>query len=138
MGTWGRGLFDNDSAADFMMDLEEAGDIRQLIESTFEEALEEEYLDSDSGCLVVVAAAYVDRQLNGTIYSDEDSDEPLSIDLFPENSPSTDLRDLKGIAVQALTRVLGEHSELNELWLENEEEYPTWRKEVADLLNRLS
>ena len=115
-----------------------AGDIRQLIESTFEEALEEEYLDSDSGCLVVVTAAYVDRQLNGTIYSDEDSDEPLSIDLFPENSPSTELRDLKGIAVQALTRVLGENSELNELWLENEEEYPTWRKEVADLLNRLS
>lgn len=138
MGTWGTGLFDNDAAADFMMDLEEANDVRSICESVFQEALESDYLESDLGSNVIVAAAYVDRQVNGTVFSEKDAEEPLAIDLFPDSHPHTDLRDLKPLARKALTRVLSQDSELMELWQENEEDFPVWKDEVAALMGRLA
>jgi len=47
------------------------------------------------------------------------------------------LCDLKVNAVHALQKVIGENSELNELWAENEELYPKWRQTILDLIERL-
>lgn len=41
-------------------------------------------------------------------------------------------------AVQKVDRVVAEHSELDELWKENEAEYPQWRASVLDLRARLA
>jgi hypothetical protein len=41
------------------------------------------------------------------------------------------------IAVAKIDRVLAAHSELDELWKENEADYPTWRAGVDDLRSRL-
>lgn len=62
----------------------------------------------------------------------------LDVDSFPERNPNIDLSDLKEKAVIALEKLLGEDSELNELWRENEEAYPSWRQGIEQLIERLN
>ena len=44
---------------------------------------------------------------------------------------------LKKDVTTALDRLLGENSELNELWNENEELYPMWKNLIVQLKKRL-
>ncbi len=138
MGAWGHGHFEDDSAWDFMDEIEEADDPKEVINTALDAAIETEYLESDDGNAVIVAATYVDRQQNGTIFSSPDRDEPLSVDTFPDRHPDVDFADLKNKAIQALQRLLGDDSELNELWAENEELYPAWKQGIEALILRLS
>ena len=41
-------------------------------------------------------------------------------------------------AISALQSLTGEHSELNDLWRENEADYPQWLAHVVQLRDRLS
>ncbi|MEZ0612113.1 DUF4259 domain-containing protein [Fibrella sp. WM1] len=138
MGAWGHGYFEDDSALDFMADIEDAKNPKKLIKNAFENAVKADYLEADEGNAVIVAAAYVDRQLNGTMFSKVNQDEPLAVDTFPERHSNVDFSDLKEKAVKALNRVLDDDSELNELWAENESEYPAWRQSIEDLIERLN
>jgi len=137
MGTWGLGYFDDDSALDFMADVEESANPKAVLKNAFDKALEADYLESDEGSAVIVAATYLDRQLNGTKFSAEDRDEPLEVDTFPDRHPEINLSDLREKAVIALSKVLNENSELHELWRENEEDYPAWKNNVEALILRL-
>jgi hypothetical protein len=137
MGAWGHGHFEDDSALDFMGDVEESSNPKKIIDGAFDTALSAEYIDADDGNAVIVAATYIDRQLNGTKFSYDDQREPLDVDTFPERHPDIDFSDLKKKSVLALKRILTEDSELNELWRENEEDYPSWRQGVEQLIHRL-
>ena len=68
MGAWGHGHFEDDTAWDFMDEIEEAADPKEVINAALDAAIETEYLESDMGNAVIVAATYVDRQQNGTIF----------------------------------------------------------------------
>ncbi len=138
MGAWGHGYFENDTAFDFMADIEESNNPKQIIENALDTAIESDYLDSDEGDAVIIAAIYIDRYINGTKYSSEDSDEPLDVDTFPDRNPNINLQDLKQKAIEALNKVINDESELNELWAENEEDYPDCRKGVEVLIQRLT
>jgi hypothetical protein len=48
-----------------------------------------------------------------------------------------DTAPLIPLAIRKVDRVLAENSELNELWLENEVDYPAWKAGVLDLRSRL-
>ena len=48
-----------------------------------------------------------------------------------------DLTPLKQKAIQAIDSVLSHHSELNELWAENEELYTSWRNDKLGIQKRL-
>lgn len=137
MGAWGYGYFEDDAAFDFMAEVEESGNPKGVLRRAFDTATDSDYVESDEGSAVIVAAAYVDRQLNGTRFSSADQQEPLSVDTFPDRNPEQDFSDLRERAVQALAKVLEDDSELNELWAENEEDYPAWRQGVEQLLHRL-
>ncbi|WP_162056495.1 DUF4259 domain-containing protein [Pontibacter pamirensis] len=137
MGAWGYGYFEDDAAFDFMAEVEESGNPKNVLKRAFDTAIDSDYLESDEGNAVIVAAAYVDRQLNGTRFSSADQEEPLSVDTFPDRNPQQDLSDLRDKALQALSKVLEDDSELNELWAENEEDYPAWREGVKQLIYRL-
>ncbi len=137
MGAWGHGHFENDTALDFMADIEDSADPKAAITAALEEALQGGYLDSDIGASALVAAAYVDRQVNGTRYSEEGSEEPLEVDTFPERYPHVDLSNLRAKALTAVKRVLQDDSELNELWAEAEDDYPAWKQEVQRLIHNL-
>lgn len=138
MGTWGTGYFEDDSALDFMNDIEQSTDPKRMIVKAFDTAIKSDYIESDEGTAVIVSAAYVDRQVNGTRFTLENNGEPFEVDTFPDRHPEQDFLDLKGKAVSALARILGENSEINELWAENDEEYPAWRDGVQQLMARLS
>ena len=66
------------------------------------------------------------------------TDEPLDVDTFPDRHPEIDFRELRSNAVLALNKVLDDKSELNELWAENEEDYPSWRQGIEKLIQRLN
>ena len=137
MGAWGHGYFEDDSALDFMIDIEEAENPKEVISNALKIGVEAEYLETDEGNAIIVAATYIDRQLNGTKYSEPETDEPLDVDTFPDRHPEIDFRELRSNAVLALNKVLDDKSELNELWAENEEDYPSWRQGIEKLIQRL-
>jgi hypothetical protein len=134
MGAWDIGIFDNDTAADWAVNLSHSTGL-SLIEETIDAALAagDEYLDADLACEVLAAADVVAR-LRGcwgarTIYSEPADRWVDSVTLeVPES--------LIERALSAVDRVLAPNSELDELFAESEE-YEGWRAVVADLQQRI-
>ncbi len=123
MGAWGLKTFENDDASDWLYDLEESNDL-----SVIEEALDIEsgYLESPDGCNVLAAAEVILALLGKPRLG------------FPENAArwvnnhkSLDPTPLKRSAVNAITCVLSDESELKELWQESEE-FDEWKKDVNE------
>ncbi|MFF3754049.1 DUF4259 domain-containing protein [Streptomyces sp. NPDC002018] len=133
MGTWDTGHFDNDTAADFAADLDEATEAGRtdLVRAALLRAIAaEEYLDSDEAVVAVAAAALVAEQCPGgppveTVYG---PDEPLP--RFPE--------ELRVLAVRALDRVTADRSELRDLWAEADGEAGAWQRGTAELRTALA
>ena len=136
MGAWGTGYFEDDGAFDFMDEIESSDKPKETVATAFRGAIAADYLETDEANAVIVAAAYVDRYVNGTTFSAPDDDDPLDVDSFPERRPDQDLSGLTGIAVQALQKVIGENSELKELW-EETDEFEAWQGGVVQLIGRL-
>ncbi|MFF2957772.1 DUF4259 domain-containing protein [Streptomyces sp. NPDC057963] len=110
MGTWDIGHFDNDTAADFsgrIDDTPEAGR-EAVIRNALTLAIGATYLESDEGGIAVAAAALVASQCPGG--------EPVTTAYGPDKPLPVLATDLRPLAVKALDAVLGENSELRELW----------------------
>ena len=135
MGAWGPGIFDDDTAYDFVGILQDSDDPVQDFKTFFETAVEADYLEYDDAHAVTVSAAYMDMILNNTSYQSEDEESLLA---FRNTHKNLGVASLKPLAVKALHKVVSEKSELNELWSENEELYPDWKKNIKDLTARLS
>lgn len=134
MGAWDYGIFDDDSACDISLDIQDMEDPKDFLRTSFEHALVAEYLEYDECHAVTVSAAYTDHILNGTPYPEEEE----NMAQFKTKFPDLLLDDLKPLAVSALEVVIGNRSELNELWSENEALYPTWKQHIQSLIIRLS
>ncbi|GAA1040087.1 hypothetical protein GCM10009557_60380 [Virgisporangium ochraceum] len=133
MGTWDVGPFDNDTAADWCGDLDEAAPeqrealIRDVLTRVAEHG--EEYLDSDDAVEAIAAAAIVSSQLPGgtpieTAYAP---------DFLLEGGRVEVAADIPAIAVRALDRIVGDDSEWRELWAEAEESYPRALASVREI-----
>lgn len=133
MGAWGMGVFDDDSALDFLGELAEAKDPLSLMNHSFESASASKYLEYDSAQSVLVSAAAIDALLNGTQHT-ADVEE---LDAWLQRNRNLNVSSLKVPAVAAIRRVLSEGSELHELWSENAKDYPTWRGGIEALAARL-
>lgn len=133
MGAWDTGPFDNDTAADWCGDLNEAdaGLRVDLIRSTLETAATDpDYLDHDDAAPAIAAAAIVAASLPGgtPIRSTNAPDFLLGGEaLFL--SP-----DLPALAVRALDRIVGDDSEWSSLWEGN----PAAFEQVARLRSVLA
>lgn len=110
MGTWDTGHFDNDTAADFSGTIDDAPEAGRaaVIRDALVVAIEADYLDSDEGAPAVAAAALVASQCPGG--------EPVTTAYGPDKPLPVLPTDLRPLAVKALDAVLGENSELRELW----------------------
>ncbi|MCM2390234.1 DUF4259 domain-containing protein [Streptomyces albipurpureus] len=127
MGTWDIGHFDNDTAADFGHNVDDAPSQKRA--DVLSDALRRTiattgFLDSDEGAEAVAAAALIAAQCPGgepitTAYGPKEPLPPLPVELRP-------------LAVEALDRVLGEESELLELWAESGEA-DAWRAGIDQL-----
>ena len=133
MGAWGTGIFDDDTAMDFLNELTDSKDPLKRMKSALEDARAAKYLEYDAGQSALVTSAIADTILNGTQHAvglDE-------FDTFVAKHKSSDVSSLKGLASAAVRRVLSEGSELRELWAENVDDYPKWRENLESLASRL-
>jgi hypothetical protein len=127
MGTWDIGPFDNDTAADFASDLDEAAleerevMIRGLLERGAGPA---DFLGIYDGERAVAAAALVVAQ-----HPDGD---PACSNYGPSESLPGLPADLRMLAVDALDQVVSNRSELAEMWTEAAN-WSKWRQGITRL-----
>ena len=135
MGTWGPGIFDNDTAADWAFGLEDLPDT-QYIEKTLERviATRDAYLEAPDAEEALAAAEGVAR-LRGRWGVRSTYSEPL--DEWVEAVKLQPAASLVAMAIRAIDRVLAEPSELVELWQEADE-YDAWKEGVLGLRARLA
>jgi hypothetical protein len=134
MGAWGHLNFENDTALDFVWDLEEKGTerIKNAIEA-INAREEDSFLDSDL-CAEALAAIEFIAATKGRIAED-----------FPEDAREWLKANEAGIPVnnywitkskQAIDRIQ-HNSELKDLW-EETEDHEAWTKVLEDLNTRIS
>ncbi|MGW1724434.1 DUF4259 domain-containing protein [Streptomyces sp. NPDC002306] len=131
MGTWNIHPFDNDTAADFANDLDDAvmAEREALIRRALIRAADnQDYLEAPEAEEAVAAAALVAAQCSGS--------GPTSIPYGPEEPIPALPADLRPLAVDALDRVLADESELSDLW-EESEGGGTWREGIGRLRHAL-
>lgn len=134
MGAWDTGIFDDDTAYDVLASLAIADPMEQINE-WYANVEDSDYLEYTDGQCMLVSGAVIDAALNGTVYRCDDEETLATVvALVKQNDPGA----LKATAVANLERVLGEGSELNELWQENDELYPVWRENIEAIIGRLS
>jgi len=130
MGTWDVGPFDNDTAADWCGDLDDASpDARQdLVRDALVRAADtRDCLYANVGDEAVAAAALVAAQSPGG--------EPAHPHYGPDE-PLPDLTGLRALALQALDRVMTQPSELLELW--DGRDGDPWRASINRLRGTLT
>jgi len=133
MGAWGALAFDNDAANDWAYDLEELDDL-SLVTSALAEVEEvgEEYLDSDVACNALAACEVLARLQGNAGYKNAYTEK---VDLWVAANPLAATPELLKRAEAVIDRILGEQSELRDLW--DEVNDGTWREAVEDLRRRM-
>jgi len=133
MGAWGTGNFDNDTALDWVFELEEVNDL-SLIEKTINAVFDDDYIDSDIGCEALIAIEAIAR-LIGNFGKDNSYAEDLDSWVKSHNLDVNNELIVRG--KKALDLIVSEKSELYELW-EETEDFDTWKNEIDDLRARLN
>jgi uncharacterized protein DUF4259 len=109
MGAWGTGPFDNDGAADWAGDVDEAEDVPAFLAETFRGGSDDEP-DHDDASGVLAAAAWLASALPGGPAVD-----PA---YGPSRVPESPTPELCAAALAALDRTTAPGSEWHELWSE--------------------
>lgn len=114
MGTWDTGPFDNDTAADWCGNLDEASPLarEQIIRDALAAATALDYLECPAAEEAIAAAAIVaaHRPAGPAINS------AYAPDFLVDGERLTLSEDLAALAVRALRRISGPDSEWRELW----------------------
>jgi len=133
MGAWGELAFDNDTANDWAYDLKGIDDL-SLVESALKEVedIGDEYLDQDIACNALAACEVIAR-LQGNYGYKNAFTEKVDEWVAAHNLTPSDALLKRAAAV--IDRILGEKSELRELWDETGES--DWHNAVADLRQRI-
>lgn len=134
MGTWAVDSFGNDDAADWAFGLKNAKDL-SLVEATLDKAIAAagEYLEAPDAAEALAAIEVIAR-LQGNWGERSPYSEPA--DLWVETNKLVPPSDVVSRAHRVLDLILGENSELNELWQESDE-HSDWAASVVDLKSRV-
>lgn len=116
MSATGIGAFENDGAQDLCYDLRQAGldsalDVLRSSWKTVVELAADEYLEKDYAESAVAAAAIVVAKMTHDA-------EILELNGVNEVIPEIG-EDMPNMAISALRRILGDNSELYELWIDS-------------------
>lgn len=133
MGAWNYGVFDDDTAYDALEDLMASKDLLKDMGQYLDDVITSEYVEYDDRQYAIVSAAIMDTILNGT---EQRCDDDTYI-RWMESIKNLDVHPLKQKAVKAIEAVLSDHSELKELWEDNEELYSSWREDKLSIIKRL-
>ena len=134
MGAWAEDAFGNDTACDWAGDFSDEPSMEKIEEAINLVIESDGFLDSDVASEALVACEIIARLKgnfgNRSAYSE-------SIDAWVESVNINPSNELILRAKNAIAQILGENSELYELWNEdgiNE----TWHTEINNLLKRVS
>lgn len=134
MGTWDVEPFDNDHAADFGGDLDDAPESERpgMIRAALLAAIDNDgYLDSSDGVLAVAAAALVAAGMPG-------GEGFAPIPYGPKQPIPTLSNDFIDLAIRAVDRVVADKSELRELWEEGGSGEGPWHSSMHRLRSALA
>lgn len=132
MGAWGTGTFENDTALDWTYSLDQANDTNCIWQAT-EAVFLAPYIDSQVAT-EAIAAIEVATALKGQ----PNSHLPEDVEIWLNQNANLSLPDNYYLrATDALQLILGDHSELKELW-EESDSYKEWLTSINNLLSRLS
>jgi hypothetical protein len=116
VGTWDVGPFDNDKAADWCGDLDDAAPEQraQLIRDALRKVADhgDDYLDGAFADVAIAAAAIVASQLPGG----DPITSPYAPDFLVDGGSVNVSEDVPSLGLRALDRVVGDRSEWRELW----------------------
>ena len=129
MGAWGSGPFDNDAAADWGQDLEDADDLTLAVDALARVSTDA-YVEADEAA-VAIAAAEVIAAVGGRPRSEL----PPEVTAWIARSSLVLDAEHAEAATAAVERVRAAESELAELW--DEAEDSRWRDDLDDLAERL-
>ncbi len=134
MGAWSVDAYGNDDAADWAYELEEAEDLTP-VEEAIQAVLSvgEEYLEAPEAT-VALAAIEVLARLAGNW--GERNSYTETIDKWVEQTTAVPTPEILDNARSAIDRILGENSELRELW-EDSGDYEAWVQSVQSLRSRV-
>jgi hypothetical protein len=135
MGTWGVRAFENDTACDWAYGLEGTEDLTH-VEAALDQVLVagEEYLDADVACDALAACEVLARLQGRPGYTSAHT-EAVDQWVAARKGRLVPTGEVLARAEGAIDRILGEDSELSELWEESDGE--EWRAAVEDLRRRL-
>lgn len=132
MGCWGIGNFDNDDAMDWSMRLNDSGGLGP-VEQVLRVPANGDYVETPEASEALAAAEVVSALLGHPA-----TDLPVDVARWVAKNRGLNARALRDVALTRARAVLGENSELRELWEENEEDFPFWKATVESLIARLS
>jgi hypothetical protein len=134
MGAWGVLAFDNDGACDWAYELEAVDDL-SLVNSTFDAvAGENEYLDAHEASNALAACEVIARLRGNHGYSNAHTKD---VDTWVATHRIDPPASILARAEAVIERVLGDRSELRDLWDQSEAIGLEWRRSVEDLRRRL-
>jgi hypothetical protein len=134
MGAWGHRAFDNDRTNDWAYGLDEVDDL-SLVEAALGEVEEvtEDYLDQRIACDALGACEVLARLLGRPGYTDAYTEK---VDRWVADHDLKPTPALLKRASDGIDRILGDDSELRQLWEETGDTDP-WREAMEDLRGRL-
>lgn len=133
MGTWGITTFEDDEALDWLSELDSIDDASLLEESIQPDEYDMTFLDAGEAARILCAAEIIAGIVAfPSVYLPEEAKDWIRA------HKDLNVSSLVPLATTMIDRVLSDESELNELWQENEEDYPKWKKMLLDLKKRLS
>ena len=130
MGAWGPGLFEDDTALDFVLELKQQSDAGLLLRSVTEAANSPTSVDYEGGTRALAAAEVI-----AALGKRPAKDLPDEVSEWLSNRGIHFSTHLGATAIAAVEKVQTA-SEISELWAESPES-ALWRENVADLLARL-
>jgi len=135
MGTWAVDAFGNDDAADWASELDGAEDLDPLA-AAIERVLEygDDYLEAPDATVALAAidvlACLLGRPATKSAY-------PEGVERWVAESELVPPPELVEQSLAVIARILGENSELKELW-EDSDDHDDWLAAMADLRARLT
>lgn len=132
MGAWDVGVYDNDDAADWVADLTDGG--ADAVDAALRAVIDADYIDAPEGASGLAAADVVARLAAG---GGEQSPYSAAVSSWVAANPLKPAPALVDMAVEVLSRLRGDGSELAELWADAGAQHEAWVAVVDEVESRL-
>lgn len=133
MGAWGALAFDNDDACDWAGDLDAVKDF-SLVEAAFDTVESAAYIEAPDASNALAACEVVARAAGRGGYQNSYTE---GVDAWVARVGLKPSPALLRRSLGVITRILGDKSELRELW-DDSENPQEWRDAVEELRRRLA